>query len=72
MARKLSEVYQPHPARQRLAWDAIDLLDFGTLIPPEQSLVRQRCAETLARLRAFSQDPASYGLVHGDFHHGNF
>ncbi len=69
---RLSEGYQPHPARRRLAWDAIDLLDFSTLIPPEQGLVRQRCAETLARLRALPQDPASYGLVHGDFHHGNF
>lgn len=69
---RLSEVYQPHPARRRLAWDAIDLLDFGTLVPLEQSLVHQRCAETLARLRALPQDPVSYGLVHGDFHHGNF
>jgi len=69
---RLSEVYQPHPARRRLAWDTIDLLDFSTLVMPGQDLVHQRCAETLARLHALPQDPTSYGLVHGDFHHGNF
>ncbi len=69
---RLSEGYHPHPDRQRLTWDAIDLLDFTTLIPPEQTLVHQRCAETLTRLHALPQDNASFGLVHGDFHHGNF
>lgn len=69
---RLSERYQPHPNRQRLPWDAFDLLDFSTLIPPEQSLVYQRRTEILERMRALPQDSSSFGLVHGDFHHGNF
>jgi amicoumacin kinase len=69
---RLSERYQPHPDRRRLPWDAIDLLDFSTLVPPEQKLVHQRCAETLFRLRSLPKDPFCYGLVHGDLHHGNF
>ena len=69
---RLSASYHPHPERQRLPWHVNDLLDFSALIPPEQTRVHQRRAEILARLHALPQDAESYGLVHGDFHHGNF
>jgi Ser/Thr protein kinase RdoA (MazF antagonist) len=69
---RLSAAYQPHPARRRLPWQVNDLLDFSALIPPEQKLVYQRRNELLDRLNGLPQDPESYGLVHGDFHHGNF
>jgi Ser/Thr protein kinase RdoA (MazF antagonist) len=69
---RLSAAYLPHPERRRLPWHANDLLDFPTLIPPEQTLVYLRRDELLTRLNALPQDTESYGLVHGDFHHGNF
>ena len=68
----LSAAYQPHPERRRLPWHANDLLDFPALIPPEQTLVYRNRDELLTRLNALPQDTESYGLVHGDFHHGNF
>ena len=69
---RLSAAYLPHPQRRRLPWHANDLLDFSALIPPEQKLVYQRRDELLARLNGLPQGAESYGLVHGDFHHGNF
>ncbi len=69
---RLSAAYLPHLQRCRLPWHANDLLDFPALIPPEQKLVYQRRDELLDRLNTLPQDPKSYGLVHGDFHHGNF
>lgn len=69
---RLSAGYQPHPERRRLPWHANDLLDFPVLIPSGQKLVYQRRDELLDRLRLLPQDAESYGLVHGDFHHGNF
>jgi Ser/Thr protein kinase RdoA (MazF antagonist) len=69
---RLSAAFQPHPQRRRLPWHANDLLDFPALIPPDQTLVYQRRDELLTRLNALPQDAESFGLVHGDFHHGNF
>ena len=69
---RLSAAYLPHPQRRRLPWHTNDLLDFPALIPNEQKLVYQRRDELLDRLNALPQDPEFYGLVHGDFHHGNF
>lgn len=73
MMNRLSSRYRPSGAAlTRLSWRSNDLLDFTILIPPEQCLVYQRRDEILAELEALPQDPDSYGLVHGDFHHGNF
>lgn len=69
---RLSVAYQPHHERRRLPWHANDLLDFHALIPPEQTLVYRRRDELLTRLNALPQGAEAYGLVHGDFHHGNF
>ncbi len=69
---RLSECYQPHPERRRLDWHVNDLLDYASLVPSEQTLVHQRRDVLLQRLHALPQDAASFGLVHGDFHHGNF
>jgi len=69
---RLSETYKPHPERRRLPWYANDQMDFASLIPPEQSLVYQRRDELLQQLHALPQDAHSFGLVHGDLHHGNF
>ncbi len=69
---KLSASFQNEPGRQRLPWHMNDLENFHDLIPNEQTLVFQRHEEINKKLLALPQDPESYGLVHGDFHHGNF
>jgi Ser/Thr protein kinase RdoA (MazF antagonist) len=69
---KLSARFQPDPRRKRLPWYKNDLENFRDLIPYEQTLVFQRHEETNKQLQSLPQDPGSYGLVHGDFHHGNF
>jgi Ser/Thr protein kinase RdoA (MazF antagonist) len=69
---RLSGRYQPNGAQHRLPWHANDLLDFAALIPPEQTRVFKRRDEILQRLHALPQDRDSFGLNHGDFHHGNF
>jgi Ser/Thr protein kinase RdoA (MazF antagonist) len=69
---KLSARFQPDPGRQRLPWYKNDLENFHDLIPNEQTQVIQRHEEINKKLLALPQDSESYGLVHGDFHHGNF
>ena len=69
---KLSACFQPDPRRQRLPWYKNDLENLHDLIPNEQTLVFQRHEEINQQLMSLPQDSESYGLVHGDFHHGNF
>jgi Ser/Thr protein kinase RdoA (MazF antagonist) len=69
---RLSACFQPDPRRQRLPWYMNDLENFPDLIPTEQTVVFQRHEEINQQLISLPQDPESYGLVHGDFHHGNF
>ena len=69
---KLSASFQPDPRRLRLPWYKNDLENFDDLIPNEQTLVFQRHEEINQQLMSLPQNSESYGLVHGDFHHGNF
>lgn len=69
---KLSARFQPDPRCQRLPWYKNDLENFQELIPAEQTLVFQRHEEINQQLHSLPLDPESYGLVHGDIHHGNF
>ena len=69
---KLSACFQPDPRRQRLPWYKNDLENLHDLIPNEQTLVFRRHEEINQQLLSLPQDSESYGLVHGDFHHGNF
>ena len=70
---RLSVSYRPaNPAWSRPGWEADDLLEPRGLIPADQPLVWQRIQEIRTRLQALPRLPEEYGLVHGDFHHGNF
>jgi len=69
---RLSAGFQPNQDRRRLSWRDNDLLDFSVLIPTEQTLIYQRRDEIMRALEALPQGAESYGLIHGDFHHGNF
>ena len=69
----LAEGFQPSvPSRRRLDWDQDDRLEYQNLIPAEQTRVYQRYAEVLDQLHALPKNSQVYGLIHGDFHHGNF
>lgn len=73
LMHRLSGGYQPaRPEWQRVDWRDDDLLDFENLLPAEQRLIRQRRDELLAQLNRLPQTSDVYGLVHADFHHGNF
>jgi len=73
MMHNLSSRYQPtDPAWRRPGWEMDDLLDYRALIPPDQTLVWQRYEEMFSRLNVLPRDSEVFGLVHGDFHHGNF
>ncbi len=69
---RLSAQFQPNPAHRRLPWCANDLLEFDGLIPSDQTLIYQRRDEIVQAMQSLPQDSESFGLVHGDFHHGNF
>lgn len=69
----LAENFEPSDRKyRRKDWDQDDRLEYWKLIPPEQTMVYQRYSETLDQLHALPDHPQVYGLVHGDFHHGNF
>jgi Ser/Thr protein kinase RdoA (MazF antagonist) len=70
---RLSGEYQPsYPACPRPGWEADDLLDYRSLIPSDQPRVWQRYEEALSFLNNLPRNPQVFGLIHGDFHHGNF
>ncbi|HPH98556.1 MAG TPA: phosphotransferase [Anaerolineaceae bacterium] len=73
MMHRLSGGYKPSkPEWQRVDWRDDDLLDFEALLSADLHLIRQRRDELMARLNSLPQTPDVYGLVHADFHHGNF
>jgi Ser/Thr protein kinase RdoA (MazF antagonist) len=69
----LTRRYQPaDPAWRRPDWDDPIMLQVETLLPPSEGLVVERYRELGAYLRALPRDPEGYGLIHQDFHAGNF
>ena len=69
----LSRNYKlPDPAWKRPDWDDPSNMHVSSWLPESQSLVREKWAALLRRLRALPQDDVSYGLIHQDAHGGNF
>ncbi len=66
----LARSYAPDVALQRPAWD-----ELGDLFSENQSadpIVNVRKHEILEQIRALPKDPSTFGMIHGDFHFGNF
>jgi len=63
---------ESHPFHRRPHWWQYDVVDVRRFVPPEQSKVRERTDELLARLHAFPRDPETYGLIHADLTQYNF
>ncbi|MBD3920542.1 phosphotransferase [Paenibacillus sp. PR3] len=70
----LSRTYQPSDdaMTRRHDWSDNWFLRHIDLIPATQHLVRSSYNRLLDELRALSQDPEAYGLIHGDINVGNF
>lgn len=61
-----------NPRYKRQEWHEYDVVDINRFAPPEETLVRERTAQILERLRQLPQTPDDYGLIHADLHPHNF
>ncbi len=69
---ELAAGYRPATGCVRGDWRGNDLFRHWELIPQEQVLVHRRFEKMLAELAAKPSPTGRYGIMHGDFHHGNF
>ena len=68
---RLSKVYAPAERyRFSLFDDSPQMLE--DFIPAHDTLIRRKAGELIAQLRALPVDGESFGLIHVDFHGGNF
>jgi Ser/Thr protein kinase RdoA (MazF antagonist) len=69
----LSREYKPsHPDYRRHEWYE-DEEDYATrYLPPGEAPIIEKFAQLVAYLKALPRDPQGYGLIHLDFHGGNF
>jgi Ser/Thr protein kinase RdoA (MazF antagonist) len=69
----LTKAYEPaDPAWRRPEWDDPLMMQVEALLPPSEAVVVARYQELRAHLAALPKDPEGYGLIHQDFHGGNF
>jgi Ser/Thr protein kinase RdoA (MazF antagonist) len=69
----LSASHVPAPGLEPiLDWSCDEYLAFEEYLPGPQPKVLAVRDAFLAALSARGREPSEYGLVHGDFHHGNF
>jgi len=61
-----------HPNIRRPEWDEEVEGLAEKFLPPEQSLIVGKCNSVLEQTRQLFKDRYTYGLVHIDFHRGNF
>lgn len=71
MLHRVSEGFAPAPGRRRLSWLESDLLDEAWFEGGDGRLARER-GRLLEAAAALPSGPPSFGLCHGDPHHGNF
>lgn len=69
----LTKSYTPsRPEYRRHEWYE-DEEDYAErFLPPSETIIREKFAKLIAYLKALPRDPNSFGLVHVDFHGGNF
>ncbi len=70
---RLAKSFQPsRPEYKRRHWRDDEDLDIAAILPAGHELVIARFEELIARLLSLPTDPDSFGLIHVDFHQGNF
>ena len=62
----------PDPAWRRQEWFQDDVLNFDKYIPAEKQDIIDKCFALRDKLKAYPKNDDTYGLLHGDFHQGNF
>lgn len=67
----LSKTFGPAGAK-RPNWDDPIFLDVTDTVPASEPIARQKLGQIIAHARQLPQDKESYGLIHYDFHAGNF
>jgi Ser/Thr protein kinase RdoA (MazF antagonist) len=69
----LTKSYSPSSkSLRRFEWHEDDSLRIQRHLPPEQCKVIEKALALISRLREWPTDADAYGLIHSDFHHGNF
>ncbi len=66
----LAESYVPAAALRRPAWNETG--DLFSVDQPADPVIKVRKREILEQIRALPKDPLTFGMIHGDFHFGNF
>ena len=72
LTHRLAPDFRPRPGARRPDWRGDDHLRSRLFVPASQEAVHRRFEEAVSLLEALPADPRGYGIVHGDFHHGNF
>ena len=69
----LTKHYSPsHPEYRRHDWYE-DEEDYAErYLPPSEKRIAEKFAQLVAYLKALPRDPQAFGLIHQDFHGGNF
>jgi Ser/Thr protein kinase RdoA (MazF antagonist) len=60
------------PRYKRQEWHEYDVVDIDRFAPPDETLVRERTAAIIERLRRLPRGADDYGLIHADLHMHNF
>jgi Ser/Thr protein kinase RdoA (MazF antagonist) len=68
----LQVVRHTAPATQVILLTSPTMLDVESMLPPTELAVVERFRDLMAHLRTLPKGPESYGLIHQDFHAGNF
>lgn len=70
---KLTHEFKPSdPAYKRQIWHQDDIYKFEKHIPAKDEVTLQNCQAVLNKIKQYPTDKDSFGLIHGDLHHGNF
>lgn len=70
---RLTRDYQlPNPAWKRQEWYEEEQLKIDKYLPSSETRIIEQTQKLLARIHQLPKDRNTYGLVHGDFHQGNF
>ena len=73
MINRLAKDFVPSkPQRTRQVWHTDDTLLLEKYIPDYKQTTISNSKKLIETMKTFPKDKDSYGLVHGDLHHGNF
>lgn len=70
---RLTDQFEPsREAYKRKLWYQDDIYNFDKYIPAKDTATAENCHKVLNRIKQYPTDKHSFGLIHGDLHHGNF